>query len=96
MKTQTKVDPFLLRAIAKAAVVLCYQPRRPLTVPASLWTTAAGLPITAANWRRLQRLKLLTWSAPGWQLTPEGARLLRGSRIVVPAQIVSRREGTSP
>jgi Ser/Thr protein kinase RdoA (MazF antagonist) len=77
----TQTNPFLLRTIAKAAIVLCYQHREPLTVHVSLWTTAAGLPITAANWRRLRHLKLIAWSGQAWHLTPASARLLRDNKV---------------
>lgn len=85
-----KTDPFLLRAIAKATIVLCYQRHKPLDVHVSLWTTAAGLPITATNWRRLCHLKFITWNEQGWQLTPAGACLLRANSVKFPGQLVSK------
>ena len=91
MKSHDRTDPFLLRAVAKAAIVLCYQQHKPLKVPTSLWTTASGLPLTAANWKRLQRLALITWDRVHWRLTPEGARVLRANRIAFPARLVRLR-----
>jgi len=83
-----QVDPFLLRALAKAALTVCFQFRKPPRIPVSLWATATGLPITSERWGQLERGKLISWENPGWLLTADGARILRGSGIKFPSQIV--------
>lgn len=90
-KESAQIDPFLLRALAKAALVLCFQFRKTPRIPVSLWATATGLPITSATWQRLERKCLIAWNAPGWMLTAEGARILRVGRIKFPASLLSKR-----
>lgn len=82
------VDPFLLRALAKAALALCFQFRKPPRIPVSLWATATGLPITSERWGHLEHDKLISWENPGWLLTADGARILRDGGIKFPSQIV--------
>lgn len=88
-----QVDPFLLRALAKAALVVCFQFRKPPRIPVSLWAAATGLPITSKRWERLERDKLIRWENPGWRLTADGAHILRGGGIKFPSQLMKR--GTS-
>ena len=83
-----QVDSFLLRALAKAALTVCFQFRKPPRIPVSLWATATGLPITSARWGHLERDSLISWESPGWLLTIDGARILRAGGIKVPSQIV--------
>jgi hypothetical protein len=83
-----QVDPFLLRALAKAALTVCFQFRKPPRIPVSLFATAAGLPITSARWSRLERDKLIIWENAGWLLTADGARILHAGGLKFPPQIV--------
>jgi len=83
-----QVDPFLLRALAKAALTVCFQFRKPPRIPVSLWATATGLPITSARWGHLERDKLISWVGPGWLLTVDGARILRAGGVKFPSRIV--------
>ena len=79
-------DPFLARAVARAAVAMCYQFRSPPELPISLSVVAAqGPTLSPATWRRLESLGLIAWDNPGWLLTPEGATTLRSAAIEFPA-----------
>lgn len=87
--TQEKFNPFLVRALAKAALTVCFQFRKTPRIPVSLWATATGLPLTSTRWQHLERDAFIVWNNERWLLTTNGARVLRAGGIKFPARIVT-------
>ena len=89
-------DQFLTRAIARAAVAMCYQFRTPPELSSSLSAVAAqGPTLSPSTWRRLESLGLIIWNDPGWRLTPEGANVLRVDAIEFPVQLLKATDVSS-